>query len=210
MKTPAILPLLLLASALAWSQAGNAVSEYAGLRDKVKSGDLSIDFQRLRISYVDSPEHRQAKDTDDQKKRMIQAINAKDFTKALKNAEAVLDSDYSDMDAHFAEYIAYRETDDSKQAEFHRSVFDGLIKSILNSGDGKSEETAYVVASVPEEYVVLRVMGLQIRNQSLAHNGGHSYDVLEVKEPKSGKTSTLYFNVDVSMNHLLNLFGGKK
>jgi Domain of unknown function (DUF4919) len=211
MRPAAILAVpLLFTSVLVCNQATSSVSEYAALRDKVKSGDLSIDFKRLRISFVDSPESRQARDTEEQSKKMVEAINAKDFRKALKNADVLLENDYTDMDAHFAEYIAFREMGDSKQADFHRAVFDGLIRSILNSGDGKSEDTAYVVASVHEEYVVMRALGLQPKGQSLARKDGHSYDVMEVKESKSGQTSTVYFNVDVSMNHMLNLFGGKK
>lgn len=200
---------LLLASTIAWSQAGGAVSDYAGLRDRARSGDLSVDFKNLRISYIDSPEAQHAKDTDQQSKQMIRAINAKDFAKAIKNAEVVLENDYTDMDAHFAEYIAYRELGDSKQADFHRAIFDHLIHSILDTGDGKSKDTAYVVASVHEEYVVLRVLGMAPRGQSLVHEGGHSYDLLDVLDQKSSNTTKLYFNVDVSMSHMMKVLGGK-
>lgn len=202
--------LLLLVLLAGFGQDKPAASEYASLRDKVKSGDLSADFKKLRISYVGSPESQKAKDTDKQKREMIAAINSKDFRKAIKNADVVLDNDYSNIDAHFAEYIAYRELGDAKQADFHQGVFQGLVKSILDSGDGKSMETAYVVASVDEEYVILRVLALQPHGQSLANDQGHSYDVLDAKDPKSGQTVTLYFNVDVSMNHMMNILGGKK
>jgi hypothetical protein len=187
-----------------------ASSEYAGLRDRVKSGDLSVDFKRLRISFVDSPEYRAAKDTDQAKTAMFKALNAHDFKKATQNADVVLENNYTNMDAHFAESIAYRELGDAGKADFHHAVFDGLIKSILNSGDGKSKATAYVVASVDEEYVVLRVLGLRPNKQSLAHDQGHSYDVLEANDATTGKTVTLYFNADVPMNHLMNIFGDKK
>jgi len=202
--------LFLLAALAGFGQDQPAASEYASLRDKVKSGDLSADFKRLRISYVGSPESQKAKDTDKQRQEMISAINSKDFPKVLKNADVVLDNDYSDMDAHFAEYMAYRELGDAKQADFHRSVFQGLVKSILDSGDGKSIKTAYVVASVHEEYVILRVLGLERSGQSLHHDHGHSYDALDAKDPESGKTVMLYFNVDVPMNHMMSILGGKK
>ena len=211
MKSTIILAGILLMSALTChGQDPKPASEYAGLRDRVKGGDLSVDFARLRISYIDSPEHHDAKDTDEQMKQMIQAINAHDFKKAIRNAEIVLENDYTDMDAHFGEFIAYREQGDSKASEFHRAVFDGLIQSILNSGDGKSKEKAYVVASVHEEYVVLRVLKLQPGEQSLVSDQGHSYDLLEAKDPATGKTVELYFNVDVSMNHMMKIFGDKK
>jgi hypothetical protein len=193
---------LLLSAPACHGQDQKPASEYAGLRDRVKGGDLSVDFASLRISYIDSPESHNAKDTDKQQEEMFQAVKARDFKKAIVNAEIVLENDYTDMDAHFCEFIAYREQGDAKLAEFHRAVFDGLIKSILNSGDGKSKETAYVVAAVHEEYVVLRILKLQPGLQSLVGDKGHSYDLLEAKDPATGKTVKLFFNVDVSMNHL--------
>lgn len=210
MKCTVLSGVILICALMCSAQTPKPVSEYAGLRDRVKSGDLSIDFARLRISYVDSPERHDAKDTDKQKKEMIAALNAHDFKKAIENAEIVLENDYSDMDAHFVEFIAYREQGDAKPSAFHRSVFDGLIQSILNSGDGKSVEHAYVVASVHEEYVVLRVLKLQPGEQTLVSKNGHSYDALKAKDPATGKTVDLFFNVDISMNHMMKIFGDKK
>lgn len=203
-KSGWVVAIVLMAAALAVRSDGQkAASEYAGLRDRVKSGDFSVDFQRLRVSYVDSPEFKNAKDTDEQRTQMIQALNGKDFKKAIENADVVLENNYADMDAHFCKYIAHRELGDPKQADFHRHVFDGLIKSILNSGDGKTKETAYVVVSVHEEYVVLRVLGLQPQGQSLLHDQGHSYDVMKTKDRQSGEVVTLYFNADIPFKSYL-------
>lgn len=203
-KSGWVAAIVLVAAALAvGGQGQKAASEYAGLRDQVKSGDFSVDFQRLRMSYVDSPEFKKARDTDEQRTQMIQAVNAKDYKLAIKNADVVLENNYADMDAHFGKYIAHRELGDAKQAEFHRHVFDGLIKSVLNSGDGKSIETAYVVVSVHEEYVVLQVLGLQPQGQSLLHDQGHSYDVMKAKDRKSGEAVTLYFNADIPFKSYL-------
>jgi hypothetical protein len=87
------------------------------------------------------------------------------------------------------------------QAEFHRTVFRGLVSSIRNSGDGKSPETAWVVINVHEEYVILRILGFTPGEQSLLHNNGHSYDVMKVKNAKDGTGQTFYFNVDIPFKH---------
>jgi hypothetical protein len=176
-------------------------SQYATLLARVKGGDTKIDFQQMRLAYMDSPEYQAAKDTDAESKAMIAAINAKDFPAAIKNADVVLANDYVDMDAHFVEYIANRELHHDPGAAFHKSVFDGLLKSITGSADGKTEQTAYVVISTHEEYVLLRVFGLVPEKQSLSHSGHHSYDVLEAKDPNTDQTITLFFNVDIPMKH---------
>src|ERR1035441_8816571 len=165
-------------------------STYADLVAKVKAGDKSVDFKELRFAYADSPG---GPDTDTQKKAMMSALNSKNYADALKNADRVLASDYVDMDAHFAEYIAYRELKDEEQAEFHKLVLQGLLDSIMHPGDGKSFETAFQVIQVHEEYVVLRFMGLMPSKQSMAEKNGHSYDVMGPPELRGQGGAALEF-----------------
>jgi len=181
----------------AWPQA-SAPSPYAKLLERVKGGDLSIDFKQLRFSYMDSPEYDAAKDTENESKAMIDAMNAEDFATTIKNADVVLANDYVDMDA---ESIAHRQLHHDAQADFHKAVFTGLLRSITDSGDGKSEKTAYTVIRTHEEYVLLRVRGLVPGEQTLKTSGGHHYDVMEAKDPKTDASITLYFNVDVPIRH---------
>jgi hypothetical protein len=173
---------------------------YEALVEKVKSGDKSVDFKQLRLAYADSTTPRP--DTDPQKQAMTAALNSKNYTEVLKNADVVLASDFVDMDAHYAEYVAQRELNRAEQAEFHKVVLRGLLDSIAHSGDGKSEKTAYQVIEVHEEYVVLRFMGLMPSKQSLSQKDSHSYDVMETVNPKTQEKVTLYFNVDIPMKLL--------
>jgi len=196
---------VLATAALAWaSQDQKPPSEYATLLARVKNGDVSIDFKQLRLSYMESPERHQAKDTSKQKDDMMKAIKGKDYKQAIASADAVLESEFVDLDAHMAEQIAYRELQDEAKSEFHRAVGQGLLHSIMDSGDGKSPATAYVVISVHEEYIVLQVLGLRPSKQSVLHQDGHSYDFLQAVDPKSDATVKLYFNVDIPFKHYLN------
>jgi hypothetical protein len=185
-----LLPLSLMAR-------GNS-SEYGTLLSKLKAGDTSIDFVRLRLSYVDSPEHKSAKDTSDEEKEMFQRLNGKDFAKALNDAEKVLAQEYVNMDAHFVAYVCNQELGHQEKANFHRAVFRALVDSIVHSGDGKSPQGAWVVISVHEEYVVLRALGFQPVQQSLMNQNGHSYDVMKVKG-QEGAEQTFYFNANIPM-----------
>ena len=179
----------------------NGASEYATLLGSLKAGGTIIDYTRLRLSYMDSPEYKQAKDTSGPEKAMSVALNAKDYPKALKYAEEVLASQYVNMDAHFIAFIANREIGATDQAEFHKAVFRGLLNSIQNSGDGLSQEKAWVVISVDEEYVMLRALGFTPSSQGLVHKDGHSYDVMKVKGRDDGTEKTFYFNVDIPFKH---------
>ena len=117
-------------------------SEYATLLASLKAGKTDIDYTRLRLSYMDSPERKAAKDTSNSEKAMFEELDKKDYPAALKDAEAVLESDYVNIDAHFVALVANQEMGAMDKAEFHRTVFRGLINSIRSSGDGKSLETA--------------------------------------------------------------------
>lgn len=88
----------------------------------------------------------------------------------------------------------YIDCDRSKQS------FKGIIDSIIKSGDGRSTESAFKVIDVSEEYTILRsFFGLESMGQRLHRGNGHVYDVLRFKDPKTGKTGEMYFNIDTIM-----------
>lgn len=48
-----------------------------------------------------------------------------------------------------------------------------------------------------EEHVILNVLGLPpFGRQSLIPGKPHSYDVIELDDPKSGQKVSIYFNID--------------
>jgi hypothetical protein len=196
-----LLAMLLCASAAQFSYAQAKPSEYATLLAEVKAGNTDIDYARLRLSWMDSPEYKQAKDTSKEKDAMGAALGQKNYAEALKDAEVVLASEYVNMDGHFVAYAANKELGAADKAEFHRTVFRGLVNSIVHSGDGKSVETAWVVINTHEEYVVFRALGYRPGEQSLMNKDGHSYDVMKVKSVEDGTEATFYFNVDIPMKH---------
>lgn len=175
---------------------------YEALVERVKRGDQSVDFLELRLAYAESPNYSKGTDTDRQKKAMTTALNGKDFASAIKNADIVLASNYVDMDAHYAEYIANNEIGKRELAEFHKFVLQGLLRSITSSGNGKTPETAYQVIEVHEEYVVLRFMGFGFpASQSYLHKNGHAYDEMTIEDPKTKQDEKIYFNVDIPAKH---------
>lgn len=178
-------------------------SEYATLLAELKSGNTDIDYTRLRLSYPDSPEARQAKDPSAAETAMAKAMNASNFAEALKEANIVLEDNFLNIDAHVVAMTASRALGDWRTAAFHRPIIRGMIRSIMDSGDGKSPQTAWVVISPSEEYVVLRVLGYLMPEQGMVQENGHSYDVVRVTNPKDGTQETLYFDVDIAMKHAI-------
>jgi hypothetical protein len=68
------------------------------------------------------------------------------------------------------------------------------LAKIMSRGDGRSAETAYKVASVREEYEIVRALGLEMKSQALVMRK-KPYDVLTVRDPRDGSTRALWFDI---------------
>lgn len=179
---------------------------YESLLEKVKKSDPTADFTALRLAYADNPPKDSEGTDPDTDKAMFSAFRSKKYDKAIEYAQKILKGSFVDINAHLVLAAAYKERNDLEKEKFHSYVAEGLIKSILKSGDGKSQETAFVVISTDEEYVILRVFGLMPGTQSLQSANGHHYDRLDAVDPKTNQKVTLYFNIDRPYGALENIF----
>jgi hypothetical protein len=122
-------------------------------------------------------------------------------------ADRMLAQNYLDLEAHFAAAEIAEKRKDAKAAAHHRYVIQGVLDSILKSGDGKSIKTAYVVVNISEEYALMGHLGLRVAGQSLIHDDeGHSYDLLRGADAEGKPAGQVYFNIDALMNALSEEF----
>jgi hypothetical protein len=131
---------------------------------------------------------------------MMAAFKAGNYREAIDMADKDLAINYLDIDAHTIALMASSKLGDKAREAHHRYVGMGILKSIKNSGDGKSPSTAFVVIAVSEEYLLMQVMGLQFKKQALVHTGGHDFDVMTAMVPDTGETVEVYFNIDPIWN----------
>jgi hypothetical protein len=187
----------LAAAALALASAANpnADAPYLELVEKVKAGDLSIDFRALRLACAKA-DHCDAHGDSQELIAMRRAIQSHDYKPAIKSAEKLIAAGFPNIEAHAVCAQAYEALKEPDKAKFHHDVTSALIRSILSTGDGKTKETAFEVIGTQEEYLIASVLGLpRPMSQSLI-TGPHNYDLLEVDDPKTGKNVSLYFNID--------------
>jgi len=179
--------------------AGDKEQAYQSLLAKLKGFDRSIDFKALRVAYSETSLYDPMGDWAREvgaRRAILKALEDKDYEKALESAQALLAKNYLNIFAHSVCRFAYKQLNDLNQHEFHQFVENGLINSILSSGDGKSPETAYWVISLSEEYALFRYLGWRPTKQSLNHAHEHSYDRIEATNLQTGETEVVYFNVD--------------
>jgi hypothetical protein len=78
-------------------------------------------------------------------------------------------------------------------------VVDAIVKSIMDSGDGKSAQTAWFTVDPSEEYFVINVvLGAQPKGQALVQQDGHAFDKMTVVDDK-GAEHVLWFNTDTDI-----------
>ena len=192
-----IAALILAALSFAIASAG-AAETYEALLARAKSGDPTLDYRALRDAYAASPHYQPyGGDTDDARTTMIKSFNAQDCATALPAADKVLDAIY--ITAHLVNGRCFEMAGDNPKADFHRAIAHGLMDSIVASGDGKTEKTAFLVVTINEEYDVLSALRWRLVGQALINDDGHAFDKMEVKSATSAETATLYFQIDRPM-----------
>jgi hypothetical protein len=173
-----------------------AEPSYEDLVAQVKSGKLDIDYTALRLSFASSPLYDPYGAVLSKAKDMISAYGAGDCTAAIARAKEILEINFVQMDAHMVTGLCLKKAGDEDGARKERVVYDGLVNSVLKSGDGKTPPTAFSVISINEEYKVLAALGLAPVTQSLVNAQGSSFDRFDAKTKTAGDAVTLYFNVD--------------
>jgi len=175
---------------------------FAALLERAKKSDATLDFKELRMAYTETADYSPYGGERETRKKMFASLNAREFDAAVESAEKILAKNYVEINAHFVAYVAHRESGRAEKATFHKFMFDGLMKSITGSGDGKTAETAYVVITTDEEYTLFNILGLRPAGQSLITQNGHSFDRMTATNPKSNETVVYFFNIDKPFNWL--------
>lgn len=173
-----------------------ATANYEKALQQLKSGDLKTDFKALRLNCAASKYECEA--DSDEIKLVFSLLNDKKFDQALKKVNQILEKVFVDAELHYIAFIANSESGNKEKAEFHKAVIRGLLDSIQENKRGSSEEDAFVVINVHEEYTFLRFSNMQVTKQSLSHKDGHSYDIMVCNDMKDkGREVTAYFNIDI-------------
>jgi len=142
-----------------------ATATYEKALQQLKSGDLTVDFKALRVNCAASKYECQA-DPDDIK-LLFSLLNDKKFDQALKKVNQTLENVFVDAELHYIAFRANSESGNKEKAEFHKAVIRGILDSIQENKRGQSEEDAFVVINVHEEYTFLRFSNMQVAKQSL-------------------------------------------
>ena len=93
--------------------------------------------------------------------------------------------------------VSYDYLGDSTMTQIYLDRFYGLLGTAFYSGSGTSMDSAFVVRSVDDEYLIIRELGYQRNEQHLIDDdAGVPYDMLTVfVDEETGETTDLFFNI---------------
>jgi hypothetical protein len=175
---------------------------YEQLLEQVKKADPKADFGRLRMAFMQTPWYKPYNRADKTALEMNAALEKKDYEKALELSRAILQFKYVDWNAHLVAYRAHAELKNTDQSKYHKFVCEGLIRSIMRSGNGRTPANAYIVISIDEEDAVLGALGIRQTGQALQSEGSRKVDCINGVDEKSNKAVTLYFDVTAPLSWL--------
>lgn len=190
MKTITILPFILLVSfATAFCQDAK-ISTLSS-----EDWNEQTDFAEIRLKYASEPGYNAYLATAVEKVLIAEAMrewDTGDKAEALAKLKKVTEDCPVSIEAYrrladgFAVFIESTKDPEKKSKlepieRHYRIIAEGLLKSIVASGDGKTIKTAYKVISIPEEYMTLWYLGFRPGDQSVTESGGLYYDMMKVK-----------------------------
>jgi hypothetical protein len=170
---------------------------FAELTKTAEAGD-TVDYSALRAlypytEYWDPYGNR----TDALVRQADAAAKGGDCAQAMPLLDQTLKYDFTIDSAHALRADCLKASD-PRRAAIEDGIANGLVRSLMQSGDGNSEQTAYVVSTAREERDVLanRSIELKTRETEIRGANGHYYELLDGVSLKDGVTlRKVYFDV---------------
>jgi|KBSMisStandDraft_5_1062788.scaffolds.fasta_scaffold68391_2 hypothetical protein len=168
---------------------------YQALVQRVKDGDLTVDFRALRLACMKASHCEPRGSLAD-----LVAMDVTDLHKVAEVSERLIEEGFVNLEAHATAAGAYARLNEPQKAQIHFAITLALMRSIMSRSDGKTKETAYEVIGDREEYAVLSALGLPYAppEARVTHmsDGPHRYEKWDVRNPKTGQTVVVFFNID--------------
>jgi hypothetical protein len=157
---------------------------------------VSPDYSSLRKAYEASPQFDPAGlQTAAQRKAMKDAVAVHDFQTAVEKAALILEQHYTDVDANITSAFAYLQLGKPQLKRRHNDISIGLLKLIMDAGDGKSLDQAFETITIPEQFAVMTALRLRPVSQGILQQSGHTYFRVETTG-RDGGAQTIYFQTD--------------
>jgi hypothetical protein len=191
-------------AATAYAQRKQFQARYADLSKKAAQGVQSVDFGLLRSAYPYTDQwDPYGNKTTALLDQAAAAASGKDCATAMEKLDEILKLDFTIDAAHALRSDCLAATGNAPASRIESNIADGLIHSLMDSGDGNTEGSAYVVMTQREEMDVLanRHLVVKLRQTQVRGGNDHLYDVVQGTSAQDGAVvKTVYFDVSSLVN----------
>ena len=141
--------------------APNSIYNYDRLIFKYKGLPKSIDsIEAQHLYYGRNFRKDLVSQTADDFKELAEAFKSNNFKECIRLGKILYSKDPTNLDVILILLRSYDQTKDIANFSHHIAQLRLLTNAIKNSGDGKSEKTAFIVNNVGDEYIFLNVMNV--------------------------------------------------
>ena len=185
----------------------NAESEhfYPNLLTRYVEGDTNLTIEDYAFIYYGNvfTENYNPYGLSKDQSKFMELYREKKYEKAIAYGEKVLKENPVNLKITFKMMVCYHVLEEVEKSKLYAKRYFPVLDCIYKGGDGLSEETAYVVIMVADEYEIMADMKVSMTSQSLVRNT----DVITLKEQEGGnKLEKLYFNVSKPLNKMAEQF----
>jgi hypothetical protein len=149
------------------------------------------DFWRFRRGRLYVPD---ASNIQELEERLADAARSDSAAGVIDASAELLAADQADINAHLLRSSALRKTDHLTEADFHKTVAQSLIDSIIHAGTGQSPDSPWTAYRVKEEYEVLKAKQARFVSQTRVNVADRTLDLLDA-EQSNGENMHVYFDV---------------
>jgi hypothetical protein len=180
------------------------MDKYENLLARAKSMDSTLVFYELRMSYTKTNDYHSNDPTMDGRiYRMNKDLETNaNYDEAKRIADTILQSYYVCITAHHCCMEVYIHKGDSAMAKYHRFFVEGIVNSVLKSGDGRYPGTAWPVISKDEEKFVAANKGYDVYGTASFFKDDVYWDIVMCMKDKDEKF--YIFNTNAMFNAFLN------
>ena len=184
-----------------------ATPEYNGLVNLLLTKPQRYDFMKLRSLYSRSHQYdpignRTLKDLNDLAYIAITDKDQERVKTALFGYNTIVKDHIAHIDIVLQALILAREDKRFGDPEFLEWVKEGLINTIIISGDGRTLQGAYDVITLSEETILFNRLGMKQLESKAVKEGAIYYNMHDVRQVDTNEKRSIFINTTIPMKYM--------
>ncbi len=171
---------------------------YLELGDRFRANDPTLEGMDYLLLYYGSAytEDYSPYGENSVNRALEELIDQEKYQEAVEMGLGVINDNPSFVEMYYNLSVSYHLQGDSLAAQSYFDKYGALLSIPFYSGNGLEKDSAFVVRSVADEYLILQEMGYRLNSQHLIHDKdtGLPYDLMKVVD-EAGNEAEFYFNI---------------